>query len=128
MDKIADEGISSSDRRIGLLADQPDVRYSLAQRLSGASCGEPAIVGNPSQADEHDNETDDQRNSRAVDMQSGSAGQCQLNDQDQVADAEDDQAEIGRDLINQPGTHTRGPAGVLGSLWRQKDSRRSRIT
>ena len=63
MDKIADEGISSSNRCIGLLADQPDVRYSLAQRLSGASCGEPAIVGNPSQADEHDNETDDQRNS-----------------------------------------------------------------
>ena len=47
VDQVAQEGVHRTDRRVGQLADQPDLGHPLAEGLPGAAPDQPAVVDRP---------------------------------------------------------------------------------
>src|SRR4029453_18372097 len=97
----------------------------LPNDLSRPAGDHPAVVCNPYHAGEYHAEADDHRNGRAVEVRGRSAGLSQLHYKYEIASVEDDQAEIGRALVDQPCSHTLTPAGVVASGRRRPISRLS---
>ena len=132
VDKIADASISRADRAFVSSPIRMILVDTLAERLSGPAGDHPAVVRGPSQPGEHDADTDDHDNGWRRDVRMRSLDDASWTIRTTIAGAEDDKAEIGRELVEQSGPDALVPAGVValpryGEISRLGMSRSGRI-